>query len=308
MGDPWYSCTKGLFTTADDSSSSLDDEDLNPQPISSHPKPAPFPNPKYLARVSETQSGIEGHGRGRKKSKKSPIKGKTGYKKDLEKVRQKNEGIVSNHIAPGWKYIHNGDWENPSRIWVGWNQINLDLEVLSISKYLIHTKITTKSSKKVFLCTTINGANSRELRLDLWREIHSIQNQAQLLWVLLGDFNVVRFGGEKVGGDFPNEEALEDFNNSLDRNSLTDLSWKGQLLTWSSGRKGNTRVCSKLDRCLVNLSWLNHFCFSLTPGISDHSPCILPIGEGKKFGPKPFKLLLGEGTRLLGSSGKSLDD
>ncbi|KAJ4970607.1 hypothetical protein NE237_003706 [Protea cynaroides] len=111
--------------------------------------------------------------------------------------------------------------------------------------------------------------------------------------VLLRDFNVIRSGGEKIGGDLPCDEAMEEFNHRLDRNFLTDLSWKGQLLTWSNGRKGNKRICNKLDRCLVNLSWFNQFCLSqakfLTPGISDHSPCILNIEDDKNFSPKPFK-------------------
>ncbi|KAJ4981589.1 hypothetical protein NE237_032426 [Protea cynaroides] len=130
------------------------------------------------------------------------------------KVSISNDNMTSNHIVPNWNHIHNGDDENPNRIWIGWNQMKVSLEVISVSKYLIHSKITIKIAKKPFLWTAVYGANSREMKMDLWREIDDIQNPTQLPWV-------------------------KEFNNYLDRNYLTDLSWKDQLLTWSSGRKEN---------------------------------------------------------------------
>ncbi|KAJ4968580.1 hypothetical protein NE237_015281 [Protea cynaroides] len=158
------------------------------------------------------------------------------------KVRENNEECIANKMVPNWKFIHNGDRDNPSRIWMGWNQGSLELEVISVSRYLIPTKMTTKSSNITFMCSAIYGAKSQELRRELWAEFDRIQNTSQLAWALLGDFNVVRFQGEKIGGAFLNEEAVEEFNDCLDRSFLTDLTWKGQFLTWSNGRKGRTDV------------------------------------------------------------------
>lgn len=93
-------------------------------------------------------------------------------------------------------------------------------------------------------------------------------------WLQLGDFNVVRRLSEWLVG-FDNSASLE-FNSCLD-----DMPFEGLWFTWSNKRGDLGNIRSKLDRVLVNGSWLDAFPESetifLAPGISDHSFILVSI-------------------------------
>ncbi|XP_043697542.1 uncharacterized protein LOC122648386, partial [Telopea speciosissima] len=108
-----------------------------------------------------------------------------------------------------------------------------------------------------------------------------------------GDFNVIRFSHEKLGGDQLDLEAINSFNECIEDMGVNDLRWTGFPLTWCNKRAGSNRISCKLDRVMVNEEWLSAFPSSHAnfdnPDISDHSPISLAIQPFPSFGPKPFK-------------------
>lgn len=109
-------------------------------------------------------------------------------------------------------------------------------------------------------------------------------------WLQFGDFNVVRQMSERLVG-FDSNFALE-FNSCLDDIEMEDMTFKGMLFTWSNKRGGMGHIKSKLDRVLINGSWLDTFLESdttfLAPGISDHSFILVNVlPEVQKR--RPFK-------------------
>ena len=67
----------------------------------------------------------------------------------------------------------------------------------------------------------------------------------------MGDFNVVRFSSERLGGNLDWPAHMEEFNECCVDAGLDDLRHTGHFLTWSKG-EGDGFLLRKLDRALVN--------------------------------------------------------
>lgn len=105
-------------------------------------------------------------------------------------------------------------------------------------------------------------------------------------WIVLGDFNAIRFPREKVGGTSLWPPHMNEFNQCLYSIELDDLRYSGCLLTWANKEDPSHFVNSKLDRVLVNEHWMKAFsCSSAhfpTARILDHSPTIMTFTPGLK--------------------------
>lgn len=84
---------------------------------------------------------------------------------------------------------------------------------------------------------------------------------------------------EKVGGKPVHPNAVQDLANCMYAAELVDLKHKGCRLTWSNKCSGEGRRKCKLDRVLINQSWISSYPDSeadfLNPGTSDHSPMMV---------------------------------
>ncbi|GKD03685.1 RNA-directed DNA polymerase, eukaryota [Tanacetum coccineum] len=123
----------------------------------------------------------------------------------------------------------------------------------------------------------------------LWASIESLINSMEAIWVIYGDFNVVRNSDERLGSHFDEGEANA-FNDFISRAGLFDLPLGGRRFTRFS--KDGNKV-SKLDRFMVSQNffdiWNDAFVIVLCWTLSDHCPIILKVGR-PNFGPKPFKV------------------
>ncbi|GMP97184.1 hypothetical protein CsSME_00045547 [Camellia sinensis var. sinensis] len=111
--------------------------------------------------------------------------------------------------------------------------------------------------------------------------------------VILGDFNAIRFPYEKSGGSTSWSKYKEEFNSCILQAELVDLSYGGCQFTWANKRTSGDYIASKIDRVLVNETWLDAFPASfatfLPSGISDHSPVVVHISDKVTSFKKPFK-------------------
>ena len=53
--------------------------------------------------------------------------------------------------------------------------------------------------------------------------------------LLLGDFNVVRYASERMGGDIGWPPYMEELNDCCVESNRVDVGFSGHLLTWSMG-------------------------------------------------------------------------
>ncbi|KAF9600831.1 hypothetical protein IFM89_013066 [Coptis chinensis] len=107
------------------------------------------------------------------------------------------------------------------------------------------------------------------------------------------DFNIVATSLEMKGGHHPNKRARNEFVDFINKNSLRDTTTLGLRYSWCNRRIGNKRILAKLDRALVNNSWLlenqNWRCKILPRKFSDHSLVIGWCNKNLRPSNVPFR-------------------
>lgn len=72
---------------------------------------------------------------------------------------------------------------------------------------------------------------------------------------------------------------IQDFVEALRDTDLSEYKTCGHFFLLSNKGLGAARICSRIDRCLVNSFWITKYpnlvVEYLNPGVSDHSPLIL---------------------------------
>ncbi|KAJ8505060.1 hypothetical protein OPV22_005946 [Ensete ventricosum] len=145
-----------------------------------------------------------------------------------------------------------------------------------------------------FNITGIYASNSMSDRNALWRDLVSIANSYPTVpWVVLGDFNTVRYTNEKVGGRVLSECQLQHFNDCIDTAALTDMKSVGDWFSWNNQSTAERKIMARLDRCLINQEWLAVFPDSLLEYgaklFSDHSIMHIHADKALPRVKKPFR-------------------
>ncbi|XP_022019605.1 uncharacterized protein LOC110919650 [Helianthus annuus] len=134
----------------------------------------------------------------------------------------------------------------------------------------------------------VYAPNEAASRRSVWLELLGVRNALQGLWVMMGDFNDVRFANERMNSEFVESNA-EAFNQFILSAGLTEYNMGGGNYTYISD---NGKKLSKLDRFLVCLGfmerWPNASVTTLDRVMSDHRPIILSTVQSE-FGHIPFR-------------------
>ena len=123
----------------------------------------------------------------------------------------------------------------------------------------------------------------------LWLALTNLIQPLDYVWILFGDFNVVRTKDERYGSLFDHREASS-FNDFISRLGLQDFQI-GAIRFMKFSRDG--KKMSNVERFLVNSNflqvWNNSQVTALPRTLSDHCPILLTTGDAD-FGPKTFKI------------------
>ncbi|XP_020705942.1 uncharacterized protein LOC110116623 [Dendrobium catenatum] len=173
--------------------------------------------------------------------------------------------------------FNNFDLATPGRIWIKWNSDNISFNPISSSPQMI-TGNLMMGSQIIMLLSAVYASNSFDERNKLWAELGEVNPHGALPWAVIGDFNTCRLQSEKKGGNLITMDRLYPFNSFIFDNNLVDLPSTGYFHTWFNQRQDNP-IHLKLDRVLVNETWINQFPNShynvLSSHVSDHTPLIL---------------------------------
>ena len=96
----------------------------------------------------------------------------------------------------------------------------------------------------------------RSAREDFWDELGAIKGLWGDPWCTGGNFNVVRFPGERSSA-WRLSSAIRRFTEIIDDLQLRDLPFLRGSFTWSGGLNNQARW--RLDRFLVSEGWEGHF-------------------------------------------------
>ncbi|XP_072081072.1 uncharacterized protein [Arachis hypogaea] len=144
--------------------------------------------------------------------------------------------------------------------------------------------------KNEFNCAIclVYGAHTRTEKLAMWEELSFVAGLCQDPICYIGDFNEIIQVGERKGQDRLPASATE-FKDWVQDMQLVDLPLNDRKFTWFRGRS-----CSRIDRVLLSVEWLEEFpeirLKGGPRGLSDHCPIVV---ENSKFrdGPRPFRSL-----------------
>ena len=84
----------------------------------------------------------------------------------------------------------------------------------------------------------------------------------------MGDFNETMHADEHFSVHARPENQMRAFHETVDFCSFQDLGWRGIPFTWDNKQHGDANVKARLDRALVNASFLWLFEFSSVKHIS----------------------------------------
>eukprot|EP00253_Pinus_taeda_P015539 PITA_15539 len=142
-------------------------------------------------------------------------------------------------------------------------------------------------------------SNPEEVTFQNWISLPRILSGAvsklisEDVWIIGGDFNLIRDLGEKRGGIQRQDPSMDDFNDLITNLRLVDTPTTNGVFTWNNRRGGRNQIASKLDRFLLSEQVLNKDVFieaRILPGLrSDHWPICLEIDIKKSNIKKPFR-------------------
>ncbi|GJT49390.1 RNA-directed DNA polymerase, eukaryota [Tanacetum coccineum] len=160
---------------------------------------------------------------------------------------------------------------------------------VSISNSFVAISGTWVSSSTKLLLISVYAPQDVTERRALWDYIGHLIDQWDGEYVVLGDFNEVRYDHERFGSIF-NELGANAFNQFISSANLVDLPLEGYSYTWA--HKSASKM-SKLDRFLVSKGLISIFpslsAICLERHLSDHRP-ILMRELVVDYGPSPFRM------------------
>ncbi|XP_016172734.1 uncharacterized protein LOC107615141 [Arachis ipaensis] len=134
----------------------------------------------------------------------------------------------------------------------------------------------------------VYGAHNRDAKLQVWEELSYMAGLYQVPSCYMGDFNEIVHVEERQGTDVLPRSA-EEFRSWIQDMHLVDLPLTDRKFTWFRGRS-----CSRIDRALVSVEWLEEFPETQIRGgprgLLDHCPVILDY-MSQRVGPRLFRSL-----------------
>ena len=111
--------------------------------------------------------------------------------------------------------------------------------------------------------------------------------------IIAGDLNITLSQEEKRGGSLVRDPIREIVDEIILEWDLMDIKPASGKYTWNNKRLGPGHISARLDRFMVQdsflLQGLNISSKILPFGVSDHKPILLEMAINKNWGPIPFK-------------------
>ena len=143
--------------------------------------------------------------------------------------------------------------------------------------------------------TFVYGLHTVETRKSLWADILRMDNSMQGQWCVLGDFNALLDSTDRFQGTPVTTYEIQDFASCIENSDLFELRNCGHYYSWTNKSKGDNRILSRIDRCIINSHWLNKYTGAtvdfLSSGLSDHSPLLINCSNSHPSGGRPFTFL-----------------
>lgn len=157
-------------------------------------------------------------------------------------------------------------------------------------KHFIAAEVFDKNLKIELYLAFVYDPAHEEGREEFLLEFSRICNSKNIAMLIGGDFNIIRFSGDK-NKSFNGNKWSDLFNHIINTQELTELYLNDGKYTWSNNQENPT--LEKLDRVLINDEWEKFFPLSIIHKtvrfMSDHNPIIISTGSKHTGKRKPFR-------------------
>ncbi|KAF8006111.1 hypothetical protein BT93_K0422 [Corymbia citriodora subsp. variegata] len=94
---------------------------------------------------------------------------------------------ISSGLLPGWTWIANNDYAARGRIWIGWNSLLVDINVLFMTSQIIHVSLITLSYGASLTLSVVYGEHSFVARRPLWNDLTRLSSSLKdCPWIVAG--------------------------------------------------------------------------------------------------------------------------
>ena len=107
-------------------------------------------------------------------------------------------------------------------LWILWDSDQVEISELASIEQEIHV-IVNSASKPPWLLSAIYANPRLAERLLLWENLESMASLHSLPWVIIGDFNEVLIGEDKLGGNSVNIRRALRFQDCLNTCRMIDI-------------------------------------------------------------------------------------
>lgn len=116
-------------------------------------------------------------------------------------------------------------------IWLLWCSDIVSMDILSTTEQEIHTIVQVRSLSKSWLLISIYGSPRFKERCILWINLKILSKRHNLPWAVMGDFNDMVNGEEKMEGNGICRRRVFEYTNCMDYCHLFDLGFTGPKFT-----------------------------------------------------------------------------
>ncbi|CAK8579658.1 unnamed protein product [Lathyrus sativus] len=208
------------------------------------------------------------------------------------RVKKENAKNIRDKLKLPGQYLDNYSHHINGRIWLNWNDGNIDIISNKITDQMVHCEVRDAQGGFKFWLTVVYAHNKLELRRKLWHDIEHSQQPGP--WCIVGDFNNVLRTKDRIGGNRVTETEYIDLQNMMQRIGLFEMESKGDYYTWFNKHNVDP-IYSRIDRVLGNVDWFQTFqdvnLNVLAPNVSDHAILHVIGQENSDYRKRKFKFL-----------------
>ena len=155
--------------------------------------------------------------------------------------------------------------------------------MLAATKKEIHATIKVCNSDITWLISSVYTSPCLVERKILQSNLSQVALLHNLPWLLLGDFNEILCGNDKLRGRQMNLNRALEFKAYLDDCNFLDLGFSGPKYTWSNLRQVTDLILECINRCFANPTWRVLFPEAMVTHLprvfSDHCPVLLELSR-----------------------------
>eukprot|EP00253_Pinus_taeda_P033841 PITA_33841 len=175
-----------------------------------------------------------------------------------------------------------------------WDKNKWNFVSINPQQHWIRTAFDSRMNNQTIIIYNVYAPNHYREKETCCGDLQaSIDGELNSNIIVAGDFNLILHANEKRGDTFPPDPFRVRLEAIIQDHDLMDVAPKNRRCTWSNRKLGSGNIIERLDKFLINISFLSSFyvgyAIVLSSSTFDHYPITLTLKSQCALGPIPFK-------------------